>query len=182
MIIDLVKRVIWLKQKGDKNPWNRFVKYLRRLDNIEGSFTSNGINYSWQFFDSDPFLDIISEYNKDYIYIKDQEAKIQVIGKVDFHGRNLIGFNREVSIWYLWIISEFFPGLEEVPKRPIQIRPPFVFDFDRRELNLKLGDLFDSLHNPAIEIVEFVEYKENHNEMEVWRASGNHKSDDDRQY
>ncbi|MBO9698737.1 MAG: hypothetical protein J7604_00940 [Sporocytophaga sp.] len=159
MTVDLIQRVIRLREMGEPSPYHRFIEWLDKSAMvIEGSFIANNDDYYWTRVNSMEFEDIILEDSYDWLYIFNSKKSVKLVGKIVFY-RDTYDYKKDYPIINtFWILESEFPGIT-LNDRPINVRSPhfIVSPFHRIEFDLK--KLIEQFENPKVVIIEYVDYK-----------------------
>jgi len=122
--MNLIARVLWEREKGDVDNFNRVITDLSLRDDYCGSFEFDNLEINWFYFQSHPlYSDIILEgENVIYFYLVTSNLNFEVIIIANL-GDDAISDDAKIAINSLYVFGKDFPGLESIEKRPIQINP-----------------------------------------------------------
>ncbi|NJM80969.1 MAG: hypothetical protein HC854_17635 [Flavobacterium sp.] len=157
--MDLIERVYFLKSKGDKVPYERFVKWLEESESEESeSFIVNNQMLFWKIISSKSFIDVIDEDITNWFYIHNIDFKLRIIAKVWTYQENLLGERNGQNIFTLWILNSNIISIkvDEIPKH---IHSPHRFDSPTNKGVYDLKKLIEKLNNPKVKLTEFIVFK-----------------------
>ena len=157
--MDLIQRIIYLESLGQNLPKLRVYKWLNNSENENyAEFRVENENYYWKIISSKEFNDIIEENETNWLFIKSENEKLKMLGKIRKGFENLIGENNEIYFSTIWILKSDFESLR-IDEKPVQIFSPYNFRSKIENIEYELKKLILSIRNPKIKITEFVDYK-----------------------
>ena len=122
---DLLQRIHYQLERGDATKYERVMTDLRTgIRGFELQFDFHDRQVSWTCFEAGRFADVIlEEDNYLYFYLSDAARELEYVipGHTLTEDLKKPLLERMPSLHYLWVLSRYFPGLEEVPERPIKI-------------------------------------------------------------
>ena len=154
----MIRTILHLDWRGEPGLIERFKKWLKDSESIAATeFIVENTRYCRKKISSEEFKDIIDEDSTEWMLIYSADREFEAIGKIITDKENLIGLKNEF-IRTLWILKSNIETLK-VEGKPIQIWSPHNFDSPLHRVDYDFAQLLTKLHDPKIELIEFVDYK-----------------------
>ena len=123
-MVDLFQRIYREKDLGDSSNFDRVFSELRALKFAPvREFEFKNQRISWVAFNpNEHYKDIILESEEAiYLYLRNDDLSIEVAVKCLSYDLHKPFEERALSIGYLWVLGNEFPGLSQYKKRPVAI-------------------------------------------------------------
>ena len=163
--MDLIRRIISLKESEAENAWHRFEKWL-----IENGKTSlKSITYKNQIFfvthvNSSEFNDIILENSTEWYFIYSEDQNFKSLCKIIDYDGNLVDEKRYPKISAsIWILKSNLDNFKI--SNPTQIYSPQNFENHIQKIDVDFLELLKKLDNEKIKLIEVIgnnKISENH--------------------
>ena len=152
--MDLIRRIISLKETEAENAWQRFDKWL--LKNCKTplkSITYKNRIYFVTIVNSSEFNDLILENSTEWYFIYSEDQNFKSLCNIIDYGGNLIDEKRypkiSASIWILKSDLENFKI-----SNPTQIYSPHNFENHNQKIDVDFLELLKKLDNEKVKIIE----------------------------
>lgn len=152
--MDLIRRIISLKENEAKNACQRLEKWL-----IESGNTSlKSITYKNQIFfvtpvNSSEFNDIILENSTEWYFIHSEDKKFKSLCKINDYDGNLVDEKRYPKISSsIWILKSNLDNFKI--SNPTLIYSPHNFENHIQKIDLDFLELLKKLDNEKMKLIE----------------------------
>jgi hypothetical protein len=162
---DLIQRIYFEKEKGNDLNFQKVFGDLRSHDfDFTFQFDFEDRKIWWTCFESKKYDDIIKEADEYiYFYLWDAELNFEIIipGHTYKEELNKNMLDRTPFFHSIWIIGEYFPGLDKLGDRPVKINLQHIRKFDYgtiQKLNFwfkKMLTEYSTLKKPIFEQVDY---------------------------
>lgn len=152
--MDLIRRIISLKESEAENAWQRFEKWL-----IKSCKTSlKSITYKNRIFfvtlvNSSEFNDIILENSTEWYFIYSEDQNFKSLCKIIDYDGNLVDEKRYPKISAsIWILKSNLDNFKI--SNPTQIYSPQNFENHTQKIDVDFLELLKKLDNGKIKLIE----------------------------
>lgn len=152
--MDLIRRIISLKESEAENAWQRFEKWL-----IKSCKTSlKSITYKNRIFfvtlvNSSEFNDIILENSTEWYFIYSEDQNFKSLCKIIDYDGNLVDEKRYPKISAsIWILKSNLDNFKI--SKPTQIYSPQNFENHTQKIDVDFLELLKKLDNGKIKLIE----------------------------
>jgi len=164
---DLIQRIYWQLEAGDSSNYQKVFADLRfgpREFQMEFDFNERKI--FWTCFEASRYSTVLlQEHNYVYFYLADLNRDLEFVipGHTYSDEVNKPILERIPSFHCCWVLGKYFPGLKDVPERPIKIYLQYL----RRDwgtinkLNYWFKKMLMQYENRNKAIFEYVDYPKN---------------------
>ncbi len=172
---DLIQRIYFEKEMGNDNNFLTVFNELRsRNFDFVSKFVFENRQISWTCFESNRYYNIIKEGDEYvYFYLWDNNLDFEVVipGHTCKDELNKPLVDRTPFFHSVWVIGQYFPGLQSISERPVKINLQHIRRMDDRpiyKLNYwfkKMLSQYGSLSKP---IFEPIDYQKHDNTDKPW--------------
>ncbi len=162
---DLIQRIYFEKEKGNDLNFQKVFSDLRAHDfSFTFHFDFQDRKIFWTCFESKKYDGIIKESDEYiYFYLWDTELEFEIVipGHTYKEDLNKNILERTPFFHCIWVIGEYFPGLDKPGDRPIKINLQHIRRLDYvaiQKLNfgfIKMLKQYSTLKKPIFERVDY---------------------------
>ena len=152
--MDLIRRIISLKENESKNAWQRLEKWLTE----SGKTSLKSITYKNQIFfvtlvNSFEFNDIILENSTEWYFIHSEDKNFKSLCKIIDYDGNLVDEKRYPKISAsIWILKSNLDNFKI--SNPTQIYSPHNFENHNQKIHKDFLELLKKLDNEKMKLIE----------------------------
>lgn len=173
---DLIQRIYLEKEKGNEINFQKVFSDLRAQDfEFTFHFDFEGREIFWTCFESKIYKNIIDECDgKIYFYLWDAGLEFEIVipGSTNIDELNKNILERKPYLHSIWVIGEYFPGLDKLGGRPIKINLQHIRRKDYaaiQKLSFWFKKMLTQYSNLKKPIFEPVDYPKVDNGEKSWK-------------
>ena len=180
---DLIQRIFFEKENGNDSNFKRvFTDFNIKSFDFVFDFDFEDRRIYWTCFESKKYSDIIKEADEYlYFYLWDNTGEFEIVIPAHSEIKDLSKsiLKRTPSFHgTIWVIGEYFPGLEEFSVRPVKIREQFIGIGDYREiqtLSYAFRKMLSQFKKKKKAIFEWVDYPNSARGEKGWKRIADKK-------
>jgi hypothetical protein len=181
---DLIQRIYFEKAKGNDLNFQKVFTDLRAHDfGFTFHFDFEGRKIFWTCFESKKYNDIIQEADEYiYFYLWDTGLEFEIIISGHTYKEELDKNILERTPFFhsIWVIGEYFPGLDKLGDRPVKINLQHIRRLDYgaiQKLSFWLKKMLTQYSNLKKPIFERVDYPKVDNGEKRWKKIADKKGE-----